>query len=71
MIIQEENLIYQPQEASSWHIIEHGKPHGMVHDKILYNQGIIRDLRDPTALSINYSICLHIFSRKYILKCKI
>ena len=27
-------------------VIVHGKPHGMVHDKILHNQGIIRDLRD-------------------------
>ena len=43
----------------------------MVHDKVLLNQSIIRDLRDPTTLSINYNICLHIFSCKNIFKCKI
>jgi len=34
-------------------VIEHGKPHGMVHDKILYDQDIIQDLDDPTALCIS------------------
>jgi len=52
-------------------VIEHGKPHGVVHDKNFHNQGIIWDLRDLTALSINYCICLCIFSHKNILKCKI
>jgi len=48
-------------------VIEYDKPHGMVCDKILHDQGIIRDLRDPTALSIRYNICLRIFSCKNIL----
>jgi len=46
-------------------------PHRMVHDKILYDQCIIRDIGNPTALFISYNICLCIFSRTNILKCKI
>jgi len=34
-------------------VIEHGKPHRMVYDKILYDQSIIRDLGDPIALCIS------------------
>jgi len=43
----------------------------MVHDKIIHDQSIIRDFCDPTALSISYNICLRVFNRKNILKCKI
>ena len=71
MIIQKANLVSTTARSFILEVIEHGKAYGMVHDKILYDQGIIQDLGNPTALCISYNICLRVFSRTNILKCKI
>ena len=52
-------------------VIEYDKPHEMVHVKILYDQDIIRDFEDLTALHMSYNICLYFLTAQIFLSVRL